>query len=65
MKIRVYIDRSDKEQILEVDSIREIVSKLRINLEEFIIVRNGELITDEAKLKDKDKIKFLSVISGG
>ncbi len=65
MKINVYIDRNNGNEIVEASSIKEIANKLNINLEEFIIVRDNELITENTKLKDKDKIKFLSVISGG
>ena len=65
MKMNVYIDRNDRNEIVEANSIKEIANKLKINLEEFIIVRNDELITENTKLKEKDKIKFFSVISGG
>lgn len=65
MKIKVYIDKSKESKIVDCDSIKEIVKKLNLNLEEFIIVKNGELITENTKLKDKDEIKFLSVMSGG
>ena len=65
MKMNVYIDRNDRNEVVEANSIKEIANKLKINLEEFIIVRNDELITENTKLKEKDKIKFFSVISGG
>ena len=65
MKMNVYIDRNDRNEVVEANSIKEIANKLNINLEEFIIVRDDELITEDTKLNDKDKIKFLSVISGG
>ena len=38
---------------------------MKINENEVIIVRNDELITKDAKLKENDKIELLSVISGG
>ena len=65
MKVDIYIDREDRKETVEASSIKDIANKLNINLEEFIIVRDNELITENTKLKDKDKIKFLSVISGG
>jgi sulfur carrier protein ThiS len=65
MKIKVYIDKSKESKIVDCESIKEIIKKLNLNLEEFIIVKNGELITENTKLKDKDEIKFLSVMSGG
>nr|MBA4405047.1 molybdopterin synthase sulfur carrier subunit [Nanoarchaeum sp.] len=65
MKIKVYIDKFKESKIVDCESIKEIIKKLNLNLEEFIIVKNGELITENTKLKDKDEIKFLSVMSGG
>lgn len=65
MKIKVYIDKSKESKTVEANDIKELVKKLNLNLEEFIIVKNGELITENTKLKDKDEIKFLSVMSGG
>ncbi len=65
MKVNVYVDKKDIKEIMDIKDIKDIVKRLNINLEEFIIVRNGELINEDAKLKDKDRIKFLSVISGG
>ena len=38
---------------------------MKVNLEEVIIIKNDELVTEESEIKDKDQIKFLSVISGG
>ena len=65
MKVKVYVDRDEKTRSLDVKSIKDIISKLELNEEEFIIVLNGELVTPEAKIKIGDDIKFLSVISGG
>jgi sulfur carrier protein ThiS len=42
-----------------------LLSKLKINPETVLVVRNGELITEEADLLDRDKITIISVISGG
>jgi len=65
MKVDVFVDRLGKSKTLDVKNIEEIFDKLEISSDEYIIVRNSELITKSAKLKDKDKLKFLSVISGG
>ncbi|MBT4334678.1 thiamine biosynthesis protein ThiS [archaeon] len=65
MKIKAYDERNKKNIELEVDSIKEAAKELKINLEEVIVVKNNELVTESAELKDNDEIKFLSVISGG
>mgnify|MGYP001563019057 FL=1 len=65
MKIDVFIERIDKHTIIKAQTIHEIMKKLAINPQTVIIVKNSELITEDEPLKDKDEIKFLSVISGG
>ena len=65
MKINVFIQRRKENHELNVNSISEIFDELKINENEVIIVRNDELITKDAKLKENDKIELLSVISGG
>lgn len=65
MKINVFIQRRKENHELSVNSISEIFDELKINENEVIIVRNDELITKDAKLKENDKIELLSVISGG
>lgn len=65
MKITVYDERKDVKKQINVSSIREAAEKLNINLEEVIIIKNNKLVTETSKLKDKDELKFLSVISGG
>jgi len=42
-----------------------LLDKLKINPVTVIVSRENELITEEERLKDKDKIRILSVISGG
>ena len=65
MKINVFIQRRKENHELNVNSISEIFDELKINENEVIIVRNDELITKDAKLKENDIIELLSVISGG
>ena len=65
MKIIAIDERNDIEKRLDVASIIEAANKLNINLEEVIITKNNELVTEKAKIKENDEIKLLSVISGG
>lgn len=65
MKIKVIDEKTNKAQELVASSITEIAQTLNINLEEVIIVKNDELVTEDTKLNNNDVIKFLSVISGG
>tara|TARA_Y100000310_G_scaffold41659_2_gene38953 strand:- start:9273 stop:9458 length:186 start_codon:yes stop_codon:yes gene_type:complete len=61
----VFIQRENKNHELNVNSIKDIFSKLNINENEVIIIKNDEIITTNSKLNDNDKIELLSVISGG
>jgi sulfur carrier protein ThiS len=65
MNINVFIQRENKTHELDVNSIKNIFSKLNINENEVIIIRKDEIITINTKLNDNDKIELLSVISGG
>jgi sulfur carrier protein ThiS len=65
MEISVFVDRIGKTKNLDVSNMKEIFDLLEINSDEYIIVRNDELITEDTELKEKDNLKLLSVISGG
>ncbi len=65
MKIQVYLEREHKKINLEASSIKDITKKLNLNLNEIIIIKNNELITEKTKLKNNDEIKILPVVSGG
>ncbi len=65
MQIEVFIERDNQTKKLEAKDIPDLLSQLAINSETVIITRNNELITEATKLQPKDKIRLLSVISGG
>ena len=65
MKVKVFVDRKGINKSLNVSNMKEIFQKLDINPEEYILVREGRLITAEEKIKEGDELKFLSVVSGG
>jgi len=64
--MKVYIERTNKHQTVKnVKTAKELLEKLGINQKTVIIVRNGTVIIPEEKLREKDEIHILSVISGG
>ncbi len=68
LKVNAFVDRENKNQTLELgnnSTIADLLKKLHINPVTVIVLRNNELILEEEKLNDNDKIKILSVISGG
>ena len=44
---------------------KDLLLSLSIGTEEVLIIRNGQLVTEDEELVDSDDIKLLSVISGG
>ena len=64
-KLKVFIERENKNIEVEARDVKELMKKLNLNPETVLISRNNELITDDIDLEDNDEIKFLSVISGG
>ena len=68
MKINISYDREKKEKTLELannSSVRDLLEKMKINPVTIIVSRDGNIITENENLKDKDKIRIISVISGG
>ena len=68
MQINVFIDRENKEKSIELDansSVKDLLSKLNINPVTVIVSRNDNIITEDEKVNDNDKINLISVISGG
>lgn len=44
---------------------KELLKRLKLNEEEFLVLKNEELVSLEEPLNDSDKIKIISIISGG
>ena len=68
MKIKVFYDRENKEKTMELDSnllVKDLLTKMEINPVTVIVSKDDNIITEDEKLKDKDNIKLISVISGG
>ena len=65
MKITVYLERTKETQEIDIKEYNDIFKKLNINSEAMLIMKDNELITEKTKLKDKDKLRIMPVISGG
>lgn len=46
-------------------SARDAILRCHLNPETVLIVREGELLTDDAQLQPGDRIRLVAVISGG
>lgn len=67
MTIKVFIERYSETKVVDKDikNISELLKELNVNPETVVTARNNELVTLDAKLKDGDEVRILSVISGG
>ena len=46
-------------------TVLSLLKSLELSKETVIVVRNGELVNEDEVLENKDKIKIMSVVSGG
>jgi len=68
MRINVIYDRENKEKTIELasnSSVRDLLEKMKINPVTVIVSRDNDIITEDERLNSKDKIRIISVISGG
>ena len=64
--VKVFIER-EKRDVEEKFSgrISELLAKLHVNAETVVVVKNGEVVSEEERCGGDDELKLLSVISGG
>jgi sulfur carrier protein len=46
-------------------TLRHVLSKIDIDPESVLAIRNGELLTDDEIIRDGEEIKLVAIISGG
>jgi len=68
MQISVFYDRENKENTIEIgenSSVKDLLANMKINPVTVIVSRDNNIITEDEKVNDNDKIRLISVISGG
>ena len=68
MQISVFFDRENKEKTIELGKnslVKDLLANMKINPVTVIVSRDNNIITEDEKINDKDKIRLFSVISGG
>ena len=63
--VKVYIEKEDKYENVEGNSVDEILKKLEINPTTVMVTKNNELVVGESEIKEGDEVKIIPVISGG
>ncbi|MBT3298657.1 thiamine biosynthesis protein ThiS [archaeon] len=67
MKITVFNEKKQEELEIEFQekTVKELLKQIKVNSETVLIIKNDEVVTLDEILQDNDKLKLLSVISGG
>lgn len=66
-KIRVFIERYFTENDIEFNgnTVKDLLNMLNLDSSRFIVVKNGEIVTEDDTINDGDYIKILDSVSGG
>ncbi|AEB94924.1 MAG: MoaD/ThiS family protein [Metallosphaera sp.] len=68
MKVTVYLARERKEKEVELDfnsTVRDLVRKLGFTVQGVVVLRNGQPVLDDEKLKEGDNLTLVQTASGG
>jgi len=68
VRVKVKIIDTDQEWLVEVENgarIRDVLEKLDLNPEEYIVSRNGEVVAEDEEVGEDDLIILYPVVSGG
>jgi len=67
MRIKVFYEREGKEKEIEFNgkTIRDLLKYLGLDLSRHVVIKNGEIVTEDEEIKEGDYIKILDVVSGG
>lgn len=64
--MNVYIERSNEHKTLAFTGTAEqLCEELKVNPQTALIVKDGELITEDVDVTDAQEIKLITVVSGG
>lgn len=64
--MKIFVEKENKLIEKTFEGIASsLLNELDVVLEDVLIIRNGELVTEDEFLNNDDEIKLLSVISGG
>lgn len=66
LSARITLEHSGKTEPYDAPAtVGELIKKLGLSPEEVLVSVNGELATEDTRLRDGDEVKIISVISGG
>jgi len=64
--VTIFIEREKKTVEREFNGrIAALLKELKVNAETIVVVKNGEVVSEDERCAGSDKLKLLSVVSGG
>lgn len=66
--MEIYLEKENKTIQKKIESpieLKELLKELNISIESVILVKNNEITLEDENVCNEDKIKILSVVSGG
>jgi sulfur carrier protein ThiS len=64
MKIKVFLGKEDSGKSLEIQksqTIESILKRMKINPQTVIVMKNGEVVTEQDSLKENDALRIIRV----
>ena len=68
MKVKVILEHKLKEKIMSTNakSIEELLKEINIDIENYVVIKNGRVVTDlSEKIKNGDEIRIIEAVGGG
>ncbi|MCX6814962.1 MAG: MoaD/ThiS family protein [Candidatus Aenigmarchaeota archaeon] len=68
MRVKVFLEKENAHKSMEIPkdhTIESLLKRMKINPQTVIVSRNGEVVTEQEILDDKDELKIFSVKLGG
>jgi sulfur carrier protein ThiS len=68
MKVKIFLEKENKKRTFEAkkkQTVESMLKKMKINPQTVIVVKNGQVVTEQETLQEKDELKILSVKLGG
>lgn len=66
--MEIFLEKDNKTVNLKINEpklLKNILNELNITLESVILIKNDEICLEDELVSNEDKIKLLSVVSGG
>ncbi len=65
LPMEVYIDFQNKKVHVKAKTVSELLKKLNINPTIVVVAKGNEIVAENSPLHESDKIRIISVVSGG